>query len=68
MRQTEKAVRYAAIVILGEEFDEQNKEVRVVFFYSSYYESLKEFPERARSYSVINTPHITILGNTISSW
>lgn len=26
MRQTEKAVRNAAILILGEEFDEQNEE------------------------------------------
>lgn len=68
MRQTEKAVRNAAILILGEDLDEQNEEGRVVFFNSSHYESLKEFPEKTRSYSVINTTHITILGNTFSFW
>ena len=55
MKQTEEVVRYVAI-----QFDEEKEGIRVGFYYSSYYEILKESPERTRSYGVINTPHITI--------
>lgn len=52
-----------------EEF-EQNEEVRVGFLGNyesiSNCESLREFPERTRSYRVINTPHITLSGSAVS--
>ena len=36
--------------------------------YSFYYESLKDSPGRTRSYSVIDTLHVTVIGIRISSW